>query len=156
MLKVNFDGAIFREEKKVGVRVIIRDQQGRVLASMANNFPLAFSVYAVEVFAAKEALKFALGLGLSTIILEGDSKHTIDSVMCEDVSLADIGHLIEEAKLYGRQFNVIEYRHVKREGNRAAHNIARHPRHVSEFSVWMEDVHPHLFAVIQADSAFIN
>ena len=73
MLKVNFDGAIFREEKKVGVRVIIRDQQGRVLASMANNFPLAFSVYAVEVFAAKEALKFAQELGLSAIVLEGDS-----------------------------------------------------------------------------------
>ena len=73
MLKVNFDGAIFREEKKVGVRVIIRDQQGRVIASMANNFPLPFSVYAVEVFATKEALKFAQELGLSAIVLEGDS-----------------------------------------------------------------------------------
>ena len=71
-------------------------------------------------------------------------------------SLADIGHLIEEAKLYGCQFNVIEYRHVKREGNKAVHNIARYARHVSKFSTWMEDVPPHLFAVIQADSAFIN
>ena len=46
-----------------------------------------------------------------------------------------VGHLIEEAKQYGQQFNVIQYRHVKRECNKAAHNIARHGRHVSEFSV---------------------
>ena len=46
-----------------------------------------------------------------------------------------VGHLIEEAKQYGQQFNVIEYRYVKRECNKAAHNIARHGRHVSEFSV---------------------
>nr|POE58751.1 hypothetical protein CFP56_47579 [Quercus suber] len=71
----------------------------RVVASMANNFSLPFSVDAVEAFAAKEALKFAQELGLLAIVLEGDSKHTIDSLMCEDVSLADIGHLIEEAKI---------------------------------------------------------
>ena len=95
-------------------------------------------------------------LGLPAIVLEGDSKHTIESLKGDDESLADIGHLIEEAKQYGRQFNVIQYRHVKRECNKASHNIARHARHVSEFSVWMEDVPPHLFAVIQANSASIN
>ena len=58
--------------------------------------------------------------------------------------------------MFGCQFDVIENRHVKREGNKATHNIVRHARHVSEFSVWMEDVPPHLFAVIQVDSAFIN
>nr|POE57243.1 hypothetical protein CFP56_01896 [Quercus suber] len=78
MFKVNFDGAIFRKEQK-----------------------------AVEAFAANEALKFAKEFGLSAIVLEGDSKHTIDSLLCEDTSLADIGHLIEEAKMYGRQFDVI-------------------------------------------------
>ena len=101
MFKVNFDGAIFREEQKAGVGVIIRDEQGRVVAFMVDNFSLPFSVDAVEAFAIKEALKFAQELGLSTIVLEGDSKHTIDSLMCEDVFLVDIGHLIEEAKMYG-------------------------------------------------------
>ena len=110
----------------------------------------------MQAFATNEALKFAQELGLSAIVLKGDSKRTIDSLLCEDVSLADIGHLIDEAKMYGHQFDVIEFRHVKREGNKAAHNIARHAKHVSEFLVWMEDVPPYLIAVIQADSAFIN
>ena len=101
MFKVNFDKAIFREEQKAGVRVIIRDEHGRVIASMADSISLPFSIDAVEAFAAKEALKFAQEHDLSAIVLEGDSKRTIDSLLCEDVSLAYIGHLIDEAKMSG-------------------------------------------------------
>ena len=68
---------------------------------MVDNFSLPFSDDAVEAFAIKEALKFTQELGLSIIVLEGDSKHTLDSLMREDVFLVDIGHLIEEAKMYG-------------------------------------------------------
>ena len=99
MFKVNFDKAIFREGQKAGVGVIIRDEHGRVIASMADSISLPFSVDAVEAFAAKEALKFAQECGLSAIVLEGELKRTIDSLLCEDVSLADIGHLIDEAKM---------------------------------------------------------
>ena len=109
-----------------------------MIATMAENFPSPFSINVVEVIAAKKALKFALELGLSTIVLEGDSKHTIDALLSEEVSLIDIGHLIEEEKLYGDQLDVVEFSHVKREGNKTAYNIARHARHVSELSVWMD------------------
>ena len=68
---------------------------------MAEGISLPFSVDAVEAFAAKEALKFAQERGLSAIVLEGDSKRTIDSLLCEDVSLAAIGHLIDKAKMSG-------------------------------------------------------
>ena len=58
MFKVNFNRAIFREEQKAGVGVIIRDEHGKVIASMADGISLPFSVDVVEAFAAKEALKF--------------------------------------------------------------------------------------------------
>ena len=112
MFKVNFDKAIFREEQKVGVGVITRDEHGRVIASMAGSISLPFSVDAVEAFAAKEALKFDQKRGLLAIVLEGDSMRTIDSLLCEDVSLADIGHLIDEAKMSGIGVGI-------RESNRA-------------------------------------
>ena len=56
-----------------------------MIATMAENFPSPFSVNAVAVIATKKALKFALELGLSTIVLEGDSKHTIDALLSEEV-----------------------------------------------------------------------
>ena len=94
-------GVVFLKENKASVNVIIRDYRGRVIASMAKNFLLPFSVSVVEVIAAKKALKFASEFGLSTFVLEGDSKTTIDALLTEEVSLADIGHLIDKAKQYG-------------------------------------------------------
>ena len=63
---------------------------------------------------------------------------------------AVFGNLIEEAKWLSSQFGDVSFSHVRRQGNCAAHISARH---VSKYTVWMEDVPPHLFAVIQADLA---
>jgi len=133
--------------------VIIRDWNGQVVASMAEAFPLPFSMTAVEVIAASKALCLANDLGLSSIVLEGDSKITMDALAGENSSLAEYGHLVDEANELAKDFAYIEFRHVLRQKNSAAHNIARHARHVSEYSVWMEDIPPHLFSVIQSDLA---
>ena len=81
---MNFDGAVFREDNHAGVGVIIRDWNGQVVASMAETFPLPFSVIAVEVVAATKALCFAKELGLLFVVLEGDSKITMDALASEN------------------------------------------------------------------------
>ena len=131
------------------------DMNGQVVVSMAETFPLPFPVIAVEIIAATKALRFANDLGLPSIVLEGDSKITIDALASENLSLTEYGHLVDEAKELARDFMYIEFNHVLRQKNGAAHNIARHARHVSEYSVWMEDVPPHLFSVIQVDSVYV-
>ena len=132
-----------------------KDMNEKVVASMAETFPLPFSVIAVEVIAATKALRFANDLGLPSIMLEGDSKITIDALASENSSLTEYGHLVDEAKELAKYFTYIEFSHVLRQKNSTTHNIARHARHVSEYSVWMEDVPPHLFSIIQADSVYV-
>ena len=95
-----FDGAIFREQNYVGVGVVIWDDKGQVIASMDEKIPLSYSVTTMEVNATKRALKLALDIGLSPIVLEGDSKITIDAVMCEGSLLADYGHYVDDAKRF--------------------------------------------------------
>ena len=124
------------------------------MASMVESFQLPLSITVVEVIAAKKALQFAIDLGLSSIVLEGDSKITIDGQRREELSLEEYGHLLNEAKDIAKQFADDEFNHVLRQANKAAHNIIRRARYFSEFSVWMEDVPSHLFLVIQAKSAF--
>ena len=124
-----------------------------MIASMAEMFPLPFLVTIVEVIAASKALRLARDLGLSSIVLEEDSKITIDTLLSEDPSLAEYGHLIDEAKELAKEFMDIEFSYVLRQSNSAAYNIARHARHVSKYLVWMEAVPPHLYSVIQAESA---
>ena len=154
--KVNFDGAVFREENSAGVGVVIRDEQGLMVAAMADKIPLPYSVTAVEILAAVKALRFAGDIGLESFILEGDSRITIDALAGDNMEHAEFGNLIKEAKWLSSQFSDVSFSHVKRQGNFVAHNSARHARHVSEFTVWMEDVPPHLSAVIQANLAFFE
>ena len=154
-LKVNFDGAVFREENHAGEGVIIRDWNGQVVASMAETFPLPSSVTAMEVVAATKALRFAKELGLLSVVLKGDSKIIVDALASENPSLTEYRHLIDEAKELANDFTYIEFSHVLRQKNSAAHNITKYTRHVSEYSMWMEGILLHLFSIIQADSASI-
>lgn len=43
------------------------------------------------------------------------------------------------------------FSHIRRLGNSVVHNLAKHTRHFSGLSVWMEDVLSHLSNVIAVD-----
>ena len=76
-LKINFDGALFKDINKVGLGVIIRDNHGQVLASLSKQIQLPCSSNLVEAIAAARAISFAHDLSLSNYILEGDSDMVI-------------------------------------------------------------------------------
>ncbi|XP_023924335.1 uncharacterized protein LOC112035736 [Quercus suber] len=152
-LKVNFNGSVFRENQRAGVGAIVRNAEGSVLASMAESFHLPFSIAAMEVIATKKAIQFAKDIGLTSIILEGDLKSAIEGLKCKSSSLIEYGHLLVEARDVANQLDLVEFQYMPRQANKSAYNIARHARHVSEFTMWMEDVPPHLVSVIQANSA---
>ena len=98
---------MFRENQRAGVGVIVRNAKGSVIASMVESFHLPFLVAAVEVIAAKKALQLAEDLGLSSIILEGDSK--IDGLKSKNSSLKEYGHLLVEAKEVANQMDSVEF-----------------------------------------------
>ena len=132
---------------------MIRDRNGLILTSMADRFPLPHAIVAVELIAAIKALKLALELGFNSKTLEGDSKITIDAMRSGLSSLAIYGHLLEEVKFLVRDFATVEFSFIPRQHNTLAHNIARHARDVSEYTIWMEDVLPLLSDVILASMA---
>lgn len=59
LLQINFDGAVFKKEIPIGIGIVIRDERGQVLASMAKKIFLQSSVVAVEAMVAVKALTFA-------------------------------------------------------------------------------------------------
>ena len=59
MVKVNFDGVVFKDLGEVGIRVVVRDSQGLVLASISEKILLPQSVTDVEAMVAVRAVNFA-------------------------------------------------------------------------------------------------
>ena len=146
-LKINFDGALFKDINKAGLGVIIRDNQGQVLASLSEQVQLPCSSDLVEAIAAAWAIALAHDLSLSNYILEGDSDKVITALKRNDDSLSEFGHILASAKSL-TDVNCITFSHTRRIGNAIAHNLAKHARHVIGFKVWMEDVPSHLHSVL--------
>ena len=73
-VKINFDEATFAEDNTAGLGVVIRNDEGLVMASLSQQIPMTSTVIKVEVLAAKRALELVLEIGFDRIVLEGDSK----------------------------------------------------------------------------------
>ena len=93
-------------ESKSGLGIVIRDNAGLVIASCSQLLPQAYLTCEVEALAAVKALTFAQVVGISKAILEGDSKMLIKALVCDDVSMASHGSLIEDMKVFYFFFSI--------------------------------------------------
>ena len=98
LLKINFDGAIFRETEEAGLGVVIRDSHGQVLASLAEKIKLPSCSDEVEALAVVRAITLAMDLNLPSFIVEGDSEVVISALRSEEDSFSSFGHLISSIK----------------------------------------------------------
>ena len=69
----------------------------------------------------------------------------------EEESFSPFGHILASAK-HLTDTGRISCSHVRRISNSVAHNLTKHASHVSDYKVWMENVPPHLYFVLLADS----
>ena len=154
--KVNYDGAISTQQAKVGIGVVIRNEDGVVMASMSQQLPLPTTVAMVEALAARKAIEFALELGLTKVIMEGDSKVICRELQDPSPSLALHEHILQDVKCLSNALQFVRYSHVYRQGNNVTHALARRALRESNLVVWMEDVPPNIHHIVQADLAIFE
>lgn len=68
LVKINFDGAVFEDANMSGVGMVIRDNNGFVLASCSKKIPQAYKPDKIETLATVKALSFAHELGFRCAI----------------------------------------------------------------------------------------
>ena len=79
-MKANFDGAVFADSDEAGIGVVIRNENGEVMAALSEKIALPPSVETLELLAAKRATVFAMELGFQRVIFEGDAEGVIKVV----------------------------------------------------------------------------
>ena len=107
-----------------GLRVMVRDNEGLVIAAMATCVPQFLQAIEIEALAANKALEFAQEMGLSDVVLEGDSSLMM-AANSKYPSLASYGLLLQDTLSLSSVFSKLSYSHTKREGNTVAHNLAQ-------------------------------
>ena len=98
-------------------------------------------------------LRFPSELGFTQMVLEGDSQVRMTALINDSVFLSSDGLLIDDIRFATKFFTQLRSSHVKREGYKVAHNLARHTLCISNFVVWMEDVPPPFLFVVLIDIA---
>lgn len=122
--KVNF------YSNREGIGVIARDCEGVALGAMSSSIPLAQSVADVEALACWRAVKFALELGLTRVVLEGDSVVIIGALIHENGEVASYGNIFEDIRLHVIAFQSVVFSHTSHICNSIADALAKKAKSV--------------------------
>ena len=152
-VKINYDGTIFLEEGRAGLGVICRNSDGVVITSLSEQISLPAIITQVEALAAKRATVFAVELGITSTVLEGDLNKMYKDLSSTKPSLALHGHIIHDVKQLASHFTCILFTHICRQGNSVTHALARRAISSPNLNVWMENVSLDILHIVQADLA---
>ena len=124
--KVNMDVAVFKSTKSVGIRVIVWNHVGDVLAALSTQLQLPLGPLEAEAKAMDVAITFAKDIGLQDVTFESNSSVLIGALLDKSkvpISIENIITCIHAKLQHFRQHQML---HVKREGNTPAHHLACH------------------------------
>ena len=65
---------------QAGLRVIIRDWCGETIGALSTSVPTAQTIVELEALACRQAMLFAVELGLQDVVFEGDSLQVIQTL----------------------------------------------------------------------------
>ena len=137
--KIDFDGALFLEQRCTSLGVVVRDSTGLVIAALSQRVRLPGSVDVVEALAACRAMHFARELNLHHMMIEGDSLRVIQAIIDTWLVQTLCGHIIDEIRLLSLLFTC-SFLHVNRKGNILAHALARRVVLFVDTKVWIEEL----------------
>ncbi|XP_042958188.1 uncharacterized protein LOC122293778 [Carya illinoinensis] len=137
--KVNWDEAVNKAEGFVGVGVVVRDCQGMVIATLRQRKSLITEPFLAESYGALTAVQSAWDLGLSKIVLEGNSLQAIQALQRDQEVWCSSSMFLFEAKLGLVKFARWEVSHVRRDGNVVAHLLAKNALSISNCIITMEE-----------------
>ena len=133
--KINVDGATSERGRKSSIGVIIRDFKGEAATGLCRLLNGNFSVLEMEMLAVEAGVLLAKELGLQQIIIESDSLLAVQSISANEVS-GETGHIVQGILSIMDCFSSWQIRHVKRDSNRLAHELALYAKCKEMSQVW--------------------
>jgi len=149
--KINWDAAISKETDKMGVRVVIRDGNGLVVAARTKVIPYIIDLAAAEAIAAGEAVVLAQDVGGSRILLEGDSLVIVLALGARDSSFRVYGQVLDDIKSLFSYFSLVEVQHIRRNANWVAHVLAKYALSQLLNNTWIAECPSFIQLLVAAD-----
>ena len=137
--KMNVDGAVFKDQRATGFRMVLRDSQGLVLAAMSKRIPATLAALEAEAKSMETVIHFVWEMGFREVFFETNSCTLKNILTGISVALASIETITESILAQVDRFRFVSFTHVKRDGNRPSHILAQFAKQVGDFVVWLEE-----------------
>lgn len=124
LTKINVDAST-ASEGWISLSAVARDSQGRVSFAAVRRLRARWSPLVAECRAALFGLKKAKALCLTHLIIESDCQNLIDKVKNNKNEVVETDFLLQDILRMSSQFDMLVWSQVNRNGNKAAHHLAR-------------------------------
>ena len=95
---------------------MIRNDEGEVLGALFEKIAMPRLVVTREMLATRRAVHFALEIGITHLVFEGDSE-IIDKALSTDVTpLSSFGHMVKDTKSIASSLVNFSFSHTRRQG----------------------------------------
>ena len=137
--KINVDDAVFKEQKMVGVGILIRDEEGQLVGACSKKIEAPLGAIEAEAKATELGLHFAKNMSIQDFTLESDSLTLINALRDLSPPPSSIAALVYSSVAVSHPFCCVDFSHVGRNGNRLVHLLARHALGIAHLFVWVEE-----------------
>lgn len=124
-IKINFDGALFKDEGEIDLAVVARNDQGLWEAWSQRHLKGRLSPTNAEDLALELVVELGQSQGWHKVILEGDCANVSRAIGDESGCLADFGLVVADIRRLCVGFESFGFNTIKRGANNVAHNLAR-------------------------------
>ncbi|KAM6596102.1 hypothetical protein CsatA_006626 [Cannabis sativa] len=149
--KLNVDAATNVDQKKLGIRAIIRDHNGVVVATYSKVVQGNFRSDEMEAKALFHALNWALQKQLAITHIETDALRVSNALTFASKDLSCFSDLIMDVRCLLSFFPQVLVTHVKGSANQEAHGLAKFSLGLDDDICWIGEIPYPIFSVVVND-----
>ena len=133
--KVNVDEAVFTKLKAMGIRVVIRDKEGKFKVALSKKIKLPLGPIEAKAMAVEVGVQFTKDVGIRDVMVEGDSliMQRALNELAPPPPLVDA--VIVGIKVSCADFHHIAFTHMRRQGNNPTHLLAKYAKGIDDSSI---------------------
>ncbi|KAL4311864.1 hypothetical protein GQ457_01G034310 [Hibiscus cannabinus] len=139
IIKINFDTSFLSSTKEAFSGIVARNSTGLIMATCIIPHSDVNDAFVAEAKACESAVLFTIELGFKSVQVEGDSLTVIRKFSSDSLDKSIIQPIITDIKAKLHLFEKITFSHVGRQGNAAAHALARIHTQFQLPRYWVEE-----------------
>ena len=140
---------MFRVSRLAGISVIVHNDEGETMGAPSSSIPMA--VADLKALACLKVVQFALELGLTRVVFEGDSIVIINALPHGVDDMASFGNILDNIRMHSVVFQFVEFVYVNRSCNTVADALAKKAKSDVGVQVWLNDLPADIASLVLRD-----